>query len=174
MSDGDSPTDRRSPTIALAEEGVVAKHMSYVGMVATAWAELEITIDLSATRVARIPYDVGVCFTAQVLGSNRKLDAYIAIVRLRGVKRFNGDLELFAKDTATLAERRNRVVHDPWIIIGNAPPSRFEATARRSLRLQYVEMPTEDVLKLGDEILDHTDRFRRLHEKIMAAGGTLR
>jgi hypothetical protein len=173
MSDGHSPTDR-SPTIALAEEGIAAKHMSYVGMVATAWAELEITIDLSATRVARIPYDVGVCFTAQVIGSNRKIDAYLSVVRLRGVKRYNGDLELFAKDTAALAERRNRVVHDPWIIIGNAPPSRFEATARRSLRLQYVEMATDQVIKLGDEILNHTDRFRGLHDKVMAAIGTSR
>jgi hypothetical protein len=172
MSEGSSPTH---PLQAFDDpDGAAAKHMSFVGMVASAWAELEFAIDSCATDVADIPRDISVCFTAQIIGSNRKIDAYIALVRLRGVNRYNADLELFAKDTASLAERRNRVIHDPWMTTGRAHPARLEATARRALRFQFVEVPTAEVIALGDEIIKHTGRFAELHTKVMAVIGTSR
>jgi hypothetical protein len=69
---------------------------------------------MSALMLAQIPQQTGLCLTAQIGGSARKLDAYIAIARLRGADKFMGELDALAKATTALSERRNRVVHDPW------------------------------------------------------------
>jgi hypothetical protein len=148
------------------------RHLAAIGLVAAHWAAFETAIDFYALGLARIRRSVGYCFTSQVIGPARKLDAYIAIARMRGGDKFAGRLEDFAKKTEALAERRNRVVHDPWLIIGGDIPSRWETTARRKLRHLFVEVPTTEVLKLGHEISDHTKFFINLHRDIVASIGT--
>jgi hypothetical protein len=118
----------------------------------------------------RSPYDVGFCFTAQIAGSARKIDAYIALAQLRGAKQNINSLHDFAKNTTSLAERRNRIVHDPWIVEGGlteAHPKRFEITARRKLRSLLVDVPTVDVHKCASDIRDHKHQFDVLHERVI-------
>jgi hypothetical protein len=147
-------------------------HLAAIGSVATAWSIFEAAIDVYAVSLAQIKMPVGYCFTAQVIGPARKLDAYIAIARWRGADKFMGTLEGFAKRTAQLAERRNRIIHDPWHIEGDNPASRLEITARRNLRILMVDVPTSAVIKLDSEITAHCQQFIEINRQIEALVGT--
>jgi hypothetical protein len=150
----------------------VIRHMAIVGQIASSWATFEIAIDINTISLARITTTMGFCLTAQVIGPARKLDAYIAVARERGAGRFMDELDKFAKDTAGFAERRNRAVHDPWIVLGQNPARRFEITARRRLKALSVPVTESELSNLMTEINKHRDRFIELHERIVAAVGT--
>lgn len=132
------------------------EHYAAIGKVAEAWAGLELSIDMACWTLANLTGRVGACLTAQVSGHARKMDAYIALSRLRGaddtlIRRLNK----FAVQAQGMAERRNRVVHDPWMAMGVlASPHRLEVTARKKVVLKGVLMLTADVLKLAEEIDD--------------------
>jgi hypothetical protein len=144
------------------------KHYTAVGMVAGTWASFELTIDNHALELAKIPYDPGNCFTAQIMGSANKLNAYIAIAQLCGAKRTIEALALFAKDTVKLSERRNRTVHDPWILGANESPHRYEITAKKKLRKLLVPTPTPNIEKLSTEIVAHRERFIAIDSQVKA------
>ena len=153
--------------------GLVLDHLAAVGFIASSWAGFELAIDEAAIELARIPADMGTCFTAQTMSSARKLDAYIAIARLRGADSFAGELDKFAKDVAGIAERRNRVVHDPWFIFtAKGKPRRFEATARRKLRREHIPVTPTEMLKLISDIEAILTRFVELNARIKGAVGT--
>jgi hypothetical protein len=150
------------------ERVAAKKHYTAVGMVAGAWAAFELTIDNRALELAKIPYDHGNCFTAQIMGSANKLNAYIAIAQLCGAKRAIEALELFAKDTVKLSERRNRTIHDPWVLGANESPHRYEITAKRKLRKLLVPTPTPNIEKLSTEIVAHRERFIAIDSQVKA------
>jgi hypothetical protein len=170
--DAESPETDNPDTDTGARLRAATLHLSAIGLVESGWAGFESMIDSYAILLAQIPYDVGLCFTAQVMGSSRKLDAYIALARLRGAAILAGDLEKFAKDTAGLAERRNRVVHDPWIAFSLEGGFRLEMTARRMLRHIIIETGTENVVQLANDITTHCGRLTDIHSRVLAAIGT--
>jgi hypothetical protein len=140
-------------------------------MVASTWAAFELSLDLATLHLAGIPQNIGLCITAQVIGPARKIDAYISIARERDAKKFMDDLNTFAKDTTGLGERRNRVVHDPWQL-QHGPFTRLEATARRKLRFEFVEVTSSEIVSLMTSIRAHNTKFLDLHFRILAAVGT--
>lgn len=149
-------------------------HLAMVGSIAGDWALFETFLDGYALTLANFDNPLGYCFTAQVIGSARKLDAYIAVARARGAKKHNGELDQFAKDTAALAERRNRVVHDPWKFETGLDPKRLEITARRKLRTEWIPVSSAELIELNRAIQGHVDRFCELHDRIAAEIETLR
>jgi hypothetical protein len=142
------------------------KHYRAVGLVAGTWASFELVIDTNALELAKIPFDPGLCLTAQIMGSANKLNAYMAIAQLRGAKRAIGELEIFAKDTTALSERRNRTIHDPWLL-KEGFPHRYEITAKRKLRRLFVPALTPNIEKLSTEIAAHIQRFEAIHSRAM-------
>ncbi len=76
-------------------------HFAAVGAVASAWSTFELLLDAATLVLGNIPRQIGYCLTAQVIGAARKLDAYIAIARLRGANRFMKELDQFAKVDAS-------------------------------------------------------------------------
>jgi hypothetical protein len=130
---------------------------------------MELWIDTAALQLAGLGAGrVGLCFTAQIAGSGRKLDAYIAVAKLLGVKKTARELEKFAKDTAGLSEQRNRAIHDPWHIEKDQIPHRIEITARKKLRLELVPVSTKDLLSLTKSIRAHIERFITLNDAVKA------
>jgi hypothetical protein len=159
----------------LLQREASARHLSAVGAVASLWSNFEITIDTYSLELGRLPRQAGYCLTSQIAGSGRKLDAYVAIARLRGADKFASTLEQFLKDTAALAERRNRVVHDPWFFfeIGSeAFARRLEITARRKLRQTLVPVGVVEIIGLAGEIIQHMERFALLHDQILGVANT--
>ena len=144
-------------------------HLAAVGLVATAWAMFEFQIDFSSLQLGKIPQSAGVCLTAQVIGPGRKLDAYIAIARLRGANKFMEELDKFARNAIQIGERRNRVVHDAWYLTGRSVPKRLEITARRILKAGFVESGTLQLIDLAVEIHDISNRFQDIHKRVMAS-----
>ena len=147
------------------------QHYATIGQIAASWAGFEWFIDVYALALGRIPVEAGLCLTSQISGSARKLDAYIAIACLRGAdEKLVGELNKFAQNTKALAERRNRVVHDPWMVAtGKGVSHRLETTARKKLRYGYVAVPNSEMLKLFLDITNHNMQFLELHEQIKAA-----
>lgn len=143
---------------------LTAAHYAAIGRVASEWASFEAAIDTASLNMADIDVKVSVCFTAQIQGSARKLDTYIALARLKGATKTVEELNVFAKDTQGLQEQRNRIVHDPWV--GLTKPHRLEATARKLLRLMFISVPTEEVLEIARKIILHENRFNALDEKV--------
>jgi hypothetical protein len=144
-----------------------ANHFASIGIIASTWAAFEISLDIAALQLAGVTEKIGLCFTAQVIGPARKIDAYISVARERGATKFMGDLDKFAKDTIGLGERRNRVVHDPWQF-QNGSAKRLEATARRKLRLELIEVSHAEITSLMFGIQGHQARFVDLHARILA------
>jgi hypothetical protein len=156
--------------MSLEAQANVLAHFTAVGVVACEWAGFELILDQSIIEMGRIPEDSGMCLTSQIAGPARKLDAYIALVRLRGGVAFLKELEAFAKDTTALSERRNRVVHDPWLqFTEGGVASRLETTARRILRHRFVETTRGELVRLCDDIASHANRFCQLHSRILEA-----
>jgi hypothetical protein len=148
------------------------EHLAAVGFVTSQWATLEMRIDQFTLELGRIPFQAGSCLTAQIFGPARKLDAYIAIARLRGADSFLPELERFSKDATSIAEQRNRVVHDPWITFQIGTASCIEITARRKFRHLLIEVSTTEIVDLYQKIIALTERFSELHNRIKAIVNT--
>jgi hypothetical protein len=137
-----------------------------IGKVAEAWAAVELVIDQGCWVLAAVEDIKGACLTSQVMGSARKLDAFIALVRLRGgddalVKRLNK----FAERARGLQEQRNRIVHDPWLVLTeDGVPQRYEVSARRVARMTTIPTPTSEVSKLCDQIEQLLEELLALRE----------
>ncbi len=70
------------PTILrrIAEERFETLHYSAIGQIAVKWAFLENEIDSACAALADVSPVTAICFTSQVIGPVRKLDALCAIV----------------------------------------------------------------------------------------------
>jgi hypothetical protein len=145
------------------------RHYTAIGLVAGHWSYFEAAIDAACVELAGINDHVGVCFTAQIAGSGRKLDAYISLARLRGIpKKLIAELCDFAKDSSGLAEQRNRIVHDVWIFPDPDKPERKEATAKKLARLERIPTSTEDLFNFATKIFEHRNRFDALVNRVLA------
>jgi hypothetical protein len=146
-------------------------HYAAIGRVAAAWAHFEALVDIYSTELAQIDAKTGLCFTTQIAGSGRKLDAYISLARLSRElpDKLIKELNIFAKDTLGLSEQRNRIVHDLWFFNHPAEPERLEASAKKLLRFEYIPTSTEALLKFSTQIDNHAEKFVELTDRIAAA-----
>jgi hypothetical protein len=149
-----------------ADAEKVVRHRAWIGQIAGLWAAFEHSIDSFAITLAGIPADVGYCFTSQVIGPARKLDAYIALAKLSGAEKFTKELNKFAEHATALAERRNRAIHDSWFIFDGHAPFRMEITARRVLRNRIIPVSESEMEKLVDDLEAHLLRFVAIHDNI--------
>jgi hypothetical protein len=174
MAENEPPSRPHTDTPTILEEVLVARdsarnnHYAAIGMVAANWAYFEAVVDDWAIRLAGTASEIGICFTAQIGGSRAKLDALISLAGLRGTNaRLMAELHDFAKDTQPLSVRRNRHVHDVWFLDEPDTPRRLEVTAKKTLRLLYIDVPTDRLLQLAAEISRHTGRLDDLGERIL-------
>jgi hypothetical protein len=147
-----------------ADEASADRHFAAIGRVASNWAYFELVIDDWCFRIADINRSIGSCFTTQVIGPSRKVDAFIALAGLFAPSSsIIGKLHEFAHDQIMpLSERRNRVVHDPWFVAVKGYGHRYEITARRKLREMIIKVSTDDVLKLARQIEEAVGDFHGL------------
>lgn len=140
-----------------------------IGKVASNWAALELLVSNALWQLAKIDDEPGACLTAQIGNIGRMLDALTALVRLRGgSEKSLSKIAGFAEKTFGLSTKRNRIVHDPWVVTGTLEPSRLEVSARKKLIYGYQIMPTTEVNAVVDAIADHTDRFEEIMDAVFA------
>ena len=145
---------------AAADARISNRHYSAIGQVAASWSYFEAVVGTWIAHFLRVDVAASICVTAQMLGPRSRLDAFIALARLRGAKaKWNDDLEALAKDATSLGERRNRVLHDMWDLSNPEEPKRREATAKKKLRLLDVHEPTSKLLEFVSEFYAFSSRF---------------
>ena len=144
----------------MAEARLGNIHYAAIGRVAAAWAHFEALVDMWLHEFAGVDTEVGVCFTGQMIGARPRIDGFIALARHRGAARkWNKKLGELAKYAQALGEQRNRAVHDVWELSDPMTPHRLEATARQTVRVLPVHVPTQDLLDLGSHIAQLEQRF---------------
>jgi hypothetical protein len=175
MSDEDdsAPPPRSLLAEALAkrwqETAVEDKHFAAMGRVATNWAYLEALVDLRSMKLAGMHVSPGLCFTTQIFGINRKLDAFISLARLQKIPdSLVTKLNDFAREARCYGGRRDRVMHDTWEFVHPEPPERMEIMAQKRLIVRPVATPTEELIKLANAIRDLSDLFNDLAEQVSA------
>jgi hypothetical protein len=152
---------------AFEDNRLRANHYSAIGQVAALWSYFEAVVASWMITFANVEVEIGICFTAQILGSRGRIDGFIALVRHLGVEEKWGQiLDTFAKKVQRLSEKRNRAVHDVWYLTEPASPRRHEVSASRLVRNLVIDMPTDDLLKLVKEINDLREEFDTIAEKL--------
>lgn len=139
--------------------GAPPKYLEAVGRVASSWALFETVIDTTIWSLAEMHHRTGACLTAQIMGAARKLDTVLSLVKLRQDQdAMIKELNAIAKDSQSLAEKRNRVVHDPWVE-SEGRIVRLETTARKVLRLEQVHVSIPELDTLLVDIDNHMRRY---------------
>jgi hypothetical protein len=125
----------RRPTVKRAP----SDHPIYalVGRVASGFAHLEHVLDLIIWDLTGIDASRVACITAQINGSRPRYAAIISLLKQRKAQAFDDlakEVEKLMKKTFDHAERRNRIVHDPWYVTDD----------EAKLTAQFRSMPTKD------------------------------
>ncbi len=151
------------PSDGYLSEVIPIEYTTLIGEIVSKWALLEHEIDVVLWDMAGLndTPKIAACLTGQYVSVAARFNALIAIARLRGVSEFQiAKLNKFKEHVLGLAERRNRVAHDPWLANWDfqAKPMRPTATYRlhktaRS-KLEYTLKPIElsELQSLKDEI----------------------
>jgi hypothetical protein len=138
-----------------------------IGHVVAGWARLEHDIDEMVWALAEIEdQNIGACLTAQFSTVHARLNALLALARLKGYSEFQiARLNKFREHATALAERRNRIVHDPWLsswaIKGgrSSKTYRLHKTARSKLDFDYKPVTLEQLKALRKEIDETIKQF---------------
>jgi hypothetical protein len=152
-----------------------APHYSVVGRIAAAWASLESTLDTEIYQLLGASPKKCACITAQMLGAAPRLKAIRALCELQGAsKSLLGKLNEYLNKTYSIAERRNRVVHDPYFVDGSSGQvNQFETTANKKLNYGYKPTSLPEMELTLKEIREHHDRFiliirKRIYDELRA------
>jgi hypothetical protein len=101
------------------------------------WAYLEYFVNSSIWLLAGVAPALGACLTSQIYTINARLDALVALMKLRRVdaaliKRVNK----FQNSVRDAQDIRNRIVHDLWLNDNHsrANMGKFRITAARELK----------------------------------------
>ena len=93
------------------------EHMEWVGHISSSWARLEFLVDSTVWDLAKLPENVGACITANFMSVYPKLKALTALAHLNKVSdRTIKKLNRFRSNLYTTSEKRNRAVHDHWMM----------------------------------------------------------
>jgi hypothetical protein len=149
------------PESGFLSEVIPFEYTVAIGEVVSKWAILEHTIDEAIWDLAGL-YDspkIGACLTAQYSSAAARFNALISLARLRGVDEFQiSKLNKYRDHVFGLAERRNRVAHDPWLALVNYKTIRVDTTYRlhktARAKLDYTLKPIEisELKSLSEEI----------------------
>jgi hypothetical protein len=139
---------------------------SLVGQVASDWAHLEHVLDLTIWELAEIPQQLGACMTAQIAGHHNKCDTIIALANHRGLSPATvKKVEVLKGALYDVSNPRNRIVHDPWILISKSTsdghshdPGQYKSMARKELKFgankAEIELLEDTIKKIQQKIAD--------------------
>jgi hypothetical protein len=154
----------------LPPDDEVMAYLSHIGAIVSNWAELELMIDASIWRAARIEPEVGGCITANLGSIHSKLKALRALLEWNAVdEKLLKDFNKYQNAISGTADKRNRVVHHPWFTLddldGN-PLGQFVIRANRNKR-EFSTPPVSltELSNIDAEIDRRHEQFEKLHER---------
>jgi len=142
-----------------------------VGVIATGWGHIEQRLDETLWLLAGVEVDAGACLTSQYLSVSNRLTALEALLRLRGIPDgfIKDKISPFGKRCGSLAQRRNRAVHDPIAVdkvSGLAVVSRV--IARQRLHRDLKPASHTSYKNIANDIFDALDDWLILEDEIFA------
>jgi hypothetical protein len=159
--------DELVETLLALHEGWPA-YLESIGEIAITWSSFETDVDLQTLRLAGIHLTKGFCLTSQISGIGRKLDAFASIARRNDLADdLIKQLNKISTKAISLAERRNRMIHDSWSQAENGNWERIEITARKLLRIGFVATSITELKTLTDDIISIHDDFTALADLIV-------
>lgn len=141
--------------------GLRPEHYAAIGKVASNWAILELLINAGIWGLAELNDRTGACFTANIFSMDARMKTLISLLHHRGIAQPTIDkFNKFANDIREIANKRNRIVHDPWHAREpDGKPRRVQITAERKLVYGNQLVETADVEKVSVEIEAFIYRF---------------
>jgi hypothetical protein len=107
---------------------------------------------------------------ASLFNPSARLKAFLALVRERGeTEKFADTINKLIAEITELGERRNRLIHDPWIEGGPDAQTRFrlEITANRRLHYQWKPETIDAINDMSLEIYDAKAKFMELYKRAL-------
>ena len=156
-----------SPVVMSMHTRLPEDHPFYalVGRVASEWSHLEHILDETIWDLLRADKALAACVTSQLLAVGQRCNAIDLLGRARGISdNFRRPYRQLRQDAFSVADRRNRIVHDAWLFeMVSGKPHQFRA------------MPVADP-KFGpqeiseDEISDTLSKIYDLQSRAVEAG----
>lgn len=152
-------------------------YIYYVGTIASQWASLEFYIDGMIARLAGVKPEIGGCITANLQSIHLKLRSLRALLEFHGAsKKLLGKITTFQNKVSGTADKRNRVVHHPWmtgIVVDPASKrswtevTQFVSRADQKGR-QFGIQPRDlnELIEINREIMRRIVQFHQLCDEI--------
>jgi hypothetical protein len=147
---------------------VDAEHAAAIGYVAIAWASFELAVTAQISILSGFALRPMSCLTSQIVSIHGRLTALSALVDLvGGNKAILKEIEKFAGSTYEIAGKRNRIIHDPWVIGEKTGRHyRFEISANRRFVFEHKIEGKTEIMEVAESIKRHTQKFYALWRKI--------
>lgn len=146
-------------------------HAVAIANAIAAWARFEYEIDEFIWELACLEPEQGACLTAQFQTVATRFNAFIALARVQKiteqhVKRINS---MRARSDA-LAEKRNRLVHDPWFYGYYTKENyRLQRTAKATLVHRYELVTAKEIEEIQGQIEKLLNDFRDVRTDVLHA-----
>jgi hypothetical protein len=139
--------------------------LAAIGRVAVEWSLFEFAVNNQIGEFTN-DFPAAICLTSQISTMGRRFDGLIALARLCGVgEDVIRELNVFSEKTHTMSRKRNRVLHDVWMMEDDTS-HRLEITAEKRLIDELKAISVDDVIKIANEIADHDRKFLALQGRI--------
>ena len=163
-------TDKPKPPFPTPHK---ATHFEYIGIISSAWAQLEFIIDGTTWRLGGITPNVGGCLSANLGSIHLKLRSLYALLELNNasketLKKFRD----FQNRISGTADKRNRVIHHPWLPIVSPQGTQIGQFIIRAdskgREFGSKPIPLSDLIELNREITRRIAAFLKLRERFAA------
>jgi hypothetical protein len=152
-----------SDDIALPEA-----HYAAMGCVVDAWADLEFEIDQFIWHLLQTPQALAACVTSQITSIYPRMQALISLAGLYIIdKNLIKELNSFSGEVSTLAEKRNRLIHDKrFIQLETKKVMRFQITVKKTLDFQPKEEQITDLINFITTVKNKKIQFVKVRGRI--------
>jgi|ERR1700735_1255318 hypothetical protein len=144
---------------------------------AASWAQIEYYINSSIWALADVAPGLGACMTSQIGSLHGRLNALLALMKLRQVNQKLIDrVNKFSEDSREPQDLRNRICHDLWLRDEGRPNdrmARLEIVANRKLSFEIVRIELDGLKDDLAKIAKVRETMHYIREAIFAAIPTL-
>ena len=144
---------------------------AYIQRIATDWGALEFHINECIWWLANVRPGLGACITSQIYTLDGRLNALLALLKLRRAPQSLIDnLNRLWERAREPAEIRNRTLHDPWATgIYTGQVRRLEITARRTLKFGFKDIKIESLKNDHEKVRACVFSFLAFRNEVKAA-----
>lgn len=150
-----------------------------IGRVATEWANLEHSLDIVIWSLLGGSKRAAACVTSQLMGATPRFRSVIALVKMSLLddemkKELIQHFERLLNKTYGVADKRNRIIHDPWFTFdGTQDAAQWAAISHKSKEDSYFkEWSRDQIEQTIDQIVGLTKEIRRVSAQFRDAAPT--